>query len=84
MSEKTLTNREKLMQELSTLTDAQFFEFVCAGNGAFGGEDLGLKICPNCVYEEGHAKANEEGRDFTCTCPWMKQACAVEKILDFA
>lgn len=64
------------------MTDTQLFEFACAGNGAFFGDDLGLKICTNCEDAEKHARANEEDRDFTCTCPWMNKECTEANILD--
>lgn len=80
-----MTNREKLLQEISELSDRQLFDLVSVGYCAIApGRDWGFVICEDCQAEYDGA-CPSLGDDDDCACheeKWMQAECRHDRLLE--
>lgn len=71
-----MTNREKLLTEISQLTDVQLMDLMMVGYSGISPTeaDFGLLACPEC--RSGRPECDQ------CTADWMRQECTRDRLME--
>ena len=80
-----MTNREKLLQEISELPDRQLMDLMMAGYcGINPHRDFGVVLCEDCQARNG-GECIRQGDDEDCAdieTAWMHQECRHDRLLE--
>jgi hypothetical protein len=81
-----VTNREKLIEEITALSDRQLAELMLSGYAGLNPErpDFGMILCEDCQARIGRVYQYDCGTE---DCPeseadWMRWPCRRERILE--
>lgn len=71
-----MTNREKLLTEISQLTDVQLMDLMMVGYSGISPTvgNFGLLACPEC--RSGRPECDQ------CTADWMRQECTRDRLTE--